>query len=105
WAVTDLDSYLRLVEPARPGDLFWVHALEQLVAQGYPHSRMPRGRQTSTHPQMHSVGEALGKMAAYLGESRTTSVVPVWRSSTRLVRLAACAASLTHISQPHASRL
>jgi hypothetical protein len=35
WAVATIEDYLGLVRSAKPGDLFWVHALDPLVQAGY----------------------------------------------------------------------
>jgi hypothetical protein len=79
WAATDLESYLRRVEAARPGDLFWVHALDQLRARGYvlAHAEWPESQQS---PEDSLRGEALARIEAYLRENQLHSVVLVWRS-------------------------
>jgi hypothetical protein len=78
WVATDLETYLRRVEAARPGDLFWVHSLEQLRARGYV---LAQAEWSARQPPVEAMrGEALGRIEAYVRESRFHAVLLVWRS-------------------------
>ncbi len=75
WAASNLSDYLRLVDAARPGDLFWVHALDQLVQAGYVLASVQVGPDERLSSSLLGA-EALVQMAAHIGTD--DSVIFVW---------------------------
>jgi hypothetical protein len=81
WAVATIEDYLSLVRSAKPGDLFWVHALDPLIQAGYALAGTPVEPGQRLSSRLLGAGP-LSQIAAHIHTG--DSVVFVWWTQAAL---------------------